>query len=101
MTTPTPLRPIDKALDDNRSRLIDLTAALQRPQKPFVLVVLTDAVLAVFERTAALIAPPQPISDTNGSDPSEVEGALFTGIAQAELLTLPRTEPNGFDHRAV
>lgn len=98
MTTPTPL---ERRIEDHRAQLLDLTAALQQPQAPFVVIVLTDAILGVFERTARLVAPPRGISDTSGDAPEDVQSALFVDPAPAELLTMQRSGvPNGIEVNA-
>lgn len=89
MTTPPPT-PVERRVEDHRAQLLDLTTALQSPSTPFVRTVLLDAVLGVFERTAALVAPPRGISDASGDESADVEQALFVEPAQAELMAMPR-----------
>ena len=89
MTTPTPYR---SDLDE----LLNSLAVLQGRATRAAIV---RAVHDLFDSATAKPAP-LPISDTNGSDPADVDRALFIEPAQAELLAMGGT-PNGFDHRAV
>ncbi|HEX4511525.1 MAG TPA: hypothetical protein VH328_15665, partial [Burkholderiaceae bacterium] len=58
------------------------------------------AVHDLFDSATARPAPALAVSDTNGSDPAEVERALFVEPSQAELLAMPRTVPNGIEVNA-
>lgn len=102
MTTPTPSTPADRLVESHRAQLHDLIAALKQPCTGYVRLVILDAILGVFERTAALLAPPRGISDTSGDDPETVARALFPSEADVALL-IPQSSigqqlpPNGID----
>lgn len=97
MTTPTPLA---RQVESHRAQMHDLAAALKQPATGYVRVVILDAMLGVFERTAALVAPAKGISDTSGDAPEDVSQALFREPAEAELVTMPRSIPNGIEVNA-
>lgn len=98
-THPTPT-PVDRQIEGYRAELQELIKAVKQPTTAFVRVVILDAMLGVFERTAALVAPPRGVSDTSGDNPDDVSQSLFREPATAELVTMPRAIPNGIEVNA-
>ncbi len=89
MTTPTPYH---RELDELLGSLAVVAGAPRRA--------IVRAVHDLFDSATAKPEPLRAASDTNGSDPTEVERALFVEPAQAELVAMPRVIPNGIEVHA-
>ena len=94
MTTPTP--------SAMREDLNELLNALPGAQGRAIRAAIIREVFALFDTATAKPAPATQPSDTNGSNPAEVERALFLEPHPAELRIMEAASvPNGFEHRAV
>jgi hypothetical protein len=94
MTTPTPYSPAQIVM---RRDLGELMTGLEGQQGRAVRLAIRREVFALFDAATARPTPKAPPSDTNGSEPADVERALFIEPTQAELLAMPREVPNGIE----